>query len=133
MEYAAIAMGVFSFAGGLFGASEQKQIEKERARLTYKDNLEKIRRRDFEMEATKGTAKAFSENAGVLHTPGSTPQGFMDTMSSEFKKELDWMKEYAVKARELGMDAASANFKANMFGALTGGVQAGMSVYGAGK
>ena len=132
MGAAAAAVGIFTAGAGLWGADQQHEIEKQRVELTYQDNLEKIRRRGFTQEATKGAAKAKSENAGVLHTPGSTPQGFMDVMTSEFRKELDWMKEYAKTAKQLGMDSANLDRKVGGINALSSGLNAGMSIYGMG-
>ena len=132
MGAAAIAVGLFTTASGLWGAGQQAELEKDRAQLGYEDNLEKIRRRGFSQEATKGQAKARSENAGVRHTPGSTPQGYLDVMSSEFKKELTWMQTYAERAKRLGMESANVNRKTNSLNAIAGGVSAGLSIYGMG-
>lgn len=129
MGAAAVAVGIFTFGAGLWGASKQEQLEEDRVELTYKDNLEKIRRRAFMQEATKGKAKARSENAGVLHTPGSTPQGYMDVITSEFKKELNWMKKYAEEARRIGMDKAHLDKTMAVFQSISSGIQAGASLY----
>lgn len=126
---AAIAVGLFTFGAGLWGADKQHELEKARVELSYKDNLEKIRRRGFTQEATKGKAKARSENAGVLHRAGSTPAGYMQTITSEFKKELDWMKKYAEEARRLGVDSANLNRKIGGLNALSSGINAGMGAY----
>lgn len=131
MIWAALAIGIASAAAGAIGASKQKDIEEERVELSYQDNLEKIRRRKLQMNQTQGAATAFSQSAGVRHTGGSTAQGVLDTMAMEFKREIDWMKDYADKAKRLGIKAADASYDANIMGALTGGVQTGLSVYGA--
>lgn len=131
MEYVAIALGIGKALGGLFGAGKQKEVDKRQVELAYQDNLEKIRRRDFEMEQTKGAAKAATEHAGVLHSGGSTAQGVLDTMAREFKSELDWMRKFASEARAVGHKRASVAAQRNMFGAVTGGIETGMSLYNA--
>lgn len=123
MEWVAVAMGIASFASGLFGSSKQKKIDKAAAELTYKSNLEEIRRRQFEQEQIKGTAKAFSEASGVEHTGGSSAQQFLDTMANEFRKEITWMREYAMQARVLGLKEASLRAQTGAFNALQGGLQ----------
>ncbi len=130
MGGAAAAVGIFTFGAGLWGADAQSQVEKDQVELSYQDNLEKIRRRGFTMEQTKGQAKARSENSGVLHTPGSTAQGFVDVMSSEFKKELDWMNKYAKEAKRLGMDSANLNRKIGGLNAFSSGLSAAGSMMG---
>ena len=132
MGAAAAAVGIFTFGAGLWGADKQHELEKERALLGYEDNLEKIRRRGYTQEQIKGQTKARSENAGVLHTAGSTPKGYVDAMASEFKKELDWMKEYAERAKRLGVESANVNRKIGGLNAFSDGVNAGMSIYGMG-
>lgn len=122
MEFAAI-MGGFKTAAGIFGAFSQRGLDEEQTQLEYEDNLEKIRRRKFTQEQTLGQTKAFSEVAGVLHTGGSTAQGVIDTMSSEFRKELAWMQKYAITAKRLGIKRAKSDFSANIFGSIAGGVQ----------
>lgn len=123
MEMLAIGLGIASFASGLFGSSKQKKIDKAAAELTWKSNQEEIRRREFEQEQIKGTAKAFSEASGVEHTGGSSAQQFLDTMASEFSKEIAWMREYANTARSLGMKEASLRAQTGAFNALSGGLQ----------
>ncbi len=130
MEWVAAAIGVGKAVAGIFGAKKQEKLEKERAQLGYEDNLEKIRRREFQQQTTQGAAQAFSQNAGVLHSGGSTAQGFLDTMSSEFKKELDWMKKYAKRAHDLGVKSAGVNFSTNVMNSITGGIQTGSNIYG---
>ena len=129
MEYVAVALGIGQAIGGLWGAGKQKEADKAQVQLAYEDNLEKIRRRSFEIEQTKGAAKAATENAGVLHSGGSTAQGVLDTMAREFKIELSWMKKFATEARRIGLETARVRAKTNMFGAITGGAQTGMSLY----
>ena len=119
----AIGMGILNFGAGLFGSSKQKKIDRAAAELTFSSNKEDIRRREFEQEQIKGTAKAFSENAGVLHTYGSTGQEFLDTMAREFTKEITFMKEYADTARKLGLKEASLRAQTGAFNALSGGIQ----------
>ncbi|MCK4897658.1 MAG: hypothetical protein KAS38_02685 [Anaerolineales bacterium] len=131
MEYAAIALGFAQAWGGIWGAGKQKDVDKAQVELAYKDNLEKIRRREFEQEQTKGAAKAFSETAGVLHSGGSTAQGVLDTMAREFKTELDWMVKFGTEARRIGHKAASVRAKTSIFSSLTGGAQTGASLYSA--
>lgn len=133
-------MGYFQAAmaigGGLFKfdmAGKQKETDRKRVQLSYEDNLEKIRRREFTQEQVKGEAQAYSQAAGVRHTTGSSAQGYLDTMSLEFKRELDWMKDYARRAKQLGMDQASISHKTNVFGALTSVGKGAAGIYGASK
>lgn len=123
MEWVAVAMGIASFASGLFGSSKQKKIDKAAAELTWKSNMEEIRRREFEQGQIKGATKAFSENAGVLHSGGSTAQGYLNTMADEFRKEITWMREYANTARSLGLKEAQLRAQTGAFNALSSGVQ----------
>lgn len=127
MEMLAIGLGVLSFGGGLFGASGQKEIDKAKTELTFQSNLEEIRRREFEQTQIKGATKAMSENAGVLHSGGSSAQTYLDLMTSEFNKEITFMRMYAKQARALGMEAADVNFRTGLFNSLTGG----LGTYGA--
>jgi hypothetical protein len=122
MEWVALGMGILNLAGGLFGSSKQKKVDKAAAELTYRSNLEDIRRREFEQEQIKGTAKAFSENAGVLHSGGSSAQQFLDTMASEFSREINFMREYATQARRLGLKEASLRAQTGAFNAISGGI-----------
>lgn len=132
MGAAAIAVGVFTAGAGLWGASKQEQLDEDKVQLSYQDNLEKIRRRGFTQEQIKGQAKARSEHSGVLHRAGSTPQGYVDVMTSEFKKELDWMKKYAEEARRLGMESAHLKKTAASINAISSGIESGMNMYAMG-
>jgi hypothetical protein len=132
MEYFQAALGVAGGVGQLFGAGKQETIDKERVRLQYADSLEKIRRREFTQEQILGRTKAFSQASGVLHTGGSSAQGVIDTMSREFRLEIDWMKKFAEKSRELGLKSARADSKANMLkglGSIGQGLFQGMGAY----
>ena len=132
MGFVAAAVGLLSWASGTQGAADKATVEQRRTYLGYEDNQEKIRRRQFEQEQILGATKAFSENAGVLHSGGSTAAGYIKTMSSEFTKELEWMKKYAESAKSLGLESASVNQSANNWAAFTGAVSTGMSIYGMG-
>jgi hypothetical protein len=123
MEMLGVGLGLLNFGIGLFGASQQKGIDKEQVGLEYRSNLEDIRRRRFEQRQTIGATKALSETAGVLHTPGSTAQTYIDVMTGEFKQELDFMKFYAERAKKLGMRQAKLNFETGVFGAASAGLQ----------
>jgi len=129
MEFVAIALGLAQAIGGIWGAGKQKKADKQSAELAYLDNLEKIRRREFEQEQTKGAAKALSETAGVLHAGGSTAQGVLDTMAREFKKELDWMEKFAKEARRIGIKVADVQAQTSTYKSVTGGIQTGISLY----
>lgn len=129
----AIFAGVVTAGAGHKGAGEQLDIDRSMVELSYRDNLEKIRRRGFTQEKTKGRAKAFSENAGVLHSGGSTAQGYLDTLSNEFRAELNWMKDYAKAAKSLGLEKAGVDYDANRMAALQAGMNTGASVYGMGS
>lgn len=131
MGWLAAAIGIGSALFGISGAGQQKDVDKDQVELAYQDNLEKIRRRKFTQEQTKGAAKAFSEASGVLHTGGSTAQGVLDTMAREFTSEIDWMAKFAAEARRLGMKTASVRHRTNVMGSITGGIQTGASIYGA--
>lgn len=113
-------LGGFKTATGIFGAFDQRKLDRQQVEFQYEDNLEKIRRRDFTQKQTLGRAKAFTQASGVRHTGGSTAQGVIDAMSDEFKKELDYMKKYAVTARRLGVKSAKADFTRNLLDAGTG-------------
>jgi len=105
---------------GIFGAGDQRKLERQRVEFGYQDALEKIRRRKFTQEQTLGRAKAIGEASGVRHTGGSTAQGAIDSMALEFKKELDYMKLYATTARRLGVKGAKADYNRNVTDALGG-------------
>jgi hypothetical protein len=122
--------GVMTAGIGIGFADDQAKLEKERVELSYRDNLEKIRRRKFDIEQIKGAGKALSETAGVRHTSGSTPQGYVQTMASEFHKELTWMRKYAERARKLGIESANVNRKIGTFNAIKSGISLGGSIYG---
>jgi hypothetical protein len=129
MEFAAV-MGGFKAFTGIFGAFKQDEADQEAIQLRYEDNLEKMRRRKFTMKQTIGKTKAFSENAGVLHTGGSTAQGVINTMAAEFQKEINWMHKFATTQQRLGKKQAKIDFQANIIGAAAGGAQTfqGMTV-----
>jgi len=133
MGFVAAAIGFGVAAAGHEGAGEQYGIDLDMVELTYQDNLEKIRRRKFEQDQTQGIAQAFSQNAGVTHHGGSTAQGYLDVMATEFKRELDWMKKYAKEARNLGVESASVDYKTNRMAAIKSGISTGASVYGMGS
>lgn len=116
-----LAFGLFKTGVGLAGAGLQADHEKELTELSYESDQEDIRRREFEQDTIKGAAKAMSENAGVLHTSGSTAQGYLDTMEYQFGKELQFMKDYAERARQLGHDATGLRKMSNIFDSLAGG------------
>lgn len=123
-----LALGLFTTGVKLFGAGEQSKHEKEMIELEYKSDLEDIRRREFEQQQIRGTAKALSEASGVLHSGGSSAQGYLDTMDFQFKKEIDFMKAYAEEARRLGREGVSLRKTANILGAFS----SGMSIYNSG-
>jgi len=72
-----------------------------------------------------------TEASGVRHTGGSTAQGFLDVMAGEFRKELDWMSQYAERSRALGMKRANVAHTTGIFNAISGGIGTGLNVYGA--
>jgi hypothetical protein len=121
MPLAAI-FGGFKAITGIFGARGQSKADKQRVRLQFEDNLEKIRRRSFTQKQVLGAAKALGEASGVRHTGGSSAQGAIDSMATEFKKELDWMKKYAVTAKRLGLKQARLDYSKNVIGSVTDAV-----------
>jgi hypothetical protein len=123
-----VAGANFMFGNAM--SDEQRRLDKERIQLTYQDNLEKIRRRAFMQEATKGKAKARSETAGVRHTASSTPQGYMATITSEFKKELTWMKHYAETAKRLGMQQSALERKGRQMDLIKESADLAVSLWG---
>lgn len=133
MGWVAAAVGVASALFGSSSAKKQKVADRKQAYLAFEDNLEKIRRREYTQQQTLGATKALGETAGVLHRENTTPSNYIKEMSSEFKKEIDWMKEYAHRARDLGLTAASVRSQTNTFNAITGGIQTGAAVYGMGS
>lgn len=132
MEAFAAGLGLWEGFTGIMGAFQQRKVEKQKVALEYESNIEDIRRRRFEQRTVEGAAKALSETAGVRHTPGSTAQGYLDTLSSEFKKEIDFSTYFAKRARRLGMTGANLNFQTNFMGALgsSGRSIAGSGVFG---
>lgn len=130
MGWVAAAIGIGQAVGGIFGALKQKSVTKSQTELQFRDNLEKIRRRKFTQEQTLGTGTAFSEASGILHSGGSSAQGFLDTMAREFRLELDWMRRFADEARRLGHRGASAAFTTNILGSISSGISTGISAYG---
>lgn len=126
---AMLALGLFSTGIKLFGAGEQSRHDKAMVELQYKSDLEDIRRREFEQQQIRGTGKAYSEAAGVLHSGGSSAQGYLNTMDYQFKKEIDFMKSYAEEARKLGRDAAALRKTSNVLDAFS----MGLSIWGGGK
>jgi hypothetical protein len=119
---AGLALGLFSTGMKLFGAGEQSKADKARIELEYKSDLEDIRRRQFEQQQIRGTGKAYTEAAGVLHSGGSSAQGYLDTMDYQFKKELDFMKSYAEEARRLGRKQSSIDKTSNILSAFSSGL-----------
>jgi len=124
MEFVAAAIGIGKGIAGIFGAKSQKKIDRKQIQLQYEDNLEKIRRREFDQEQTLGQSKLLTEASGVRHTGGSTAQGFIDVMSSEFKKELDWMQQYADRSRSIGNRRASAAQTTGILNSVFSGINA---------
>lgn len=133
MGWVAAAVGIGSALFGRKKAKKQKAVMQQQANLQFEDNLEKIRRREYTQMQTLGATKAFGEASGVLHREGTTPSNYIKEMASEFKKELDWMRDYAEEAKRLGMTSASVQARTNTFNAITSGVQLGASVYGLGS
>lgn len=133
MGWVAAAVGIGTALFGGSAAKKQKKVDKQQVQLEYEDNLEKIRRREYTQQQTLGATKAYSETAGVLHTPGTTPERYMAEMEDAFKKEIDWMKEYADRAKKLGMKGASVRAQANTLNAIASGISVGASVYGMGQ
>ena len=117
-----LALGLFSTGMKLFGVGAQSKHDKERVELEYQSDLEDIRRREFEQTQIRGTAKAYSEASGVLHSGGSSAQGYLDTMDYQFKKEIDFMKTYAEEARRLGREGASLRKTAGILNAFSSGI-----------
>ncbi len=128
---AAIGIGIGKTVAGIFGSNAQRKVDKRQTQLQYEDNLEKIRRREFDQAQTQGQANLTTEASGVRHTGGSTAQGFLDVMAGEFRKELDWMSQYAERSRALGMKRANVAHTTGIFNAISGGIGTGLNVYGA--
>jgi len=124
MEFMSKALGMFQMGTGIVGAGYQKDIDDDRVELEYKSNLEDIRRKKFEHQTIQGTAKAFSENSGVLHSGGSTAQGFLDTMADQFAREIDFMRNFAMESRKLGHDASGLRRNASVLGSISRGIGA---------
>lgn len=131
MGWVAAAIGIGKFVSGIFGSNAQRKVDKRQTQLQYEDNLEKIRRREFDQAQTQGQANLLTEASGVRHTGGSTAQGFLNVMAGEFKKELDWMSQYAERSRSLGMKRANVAHTTGVVNSIFGGIQTGSSVYGA--
>lgn len=133
MGWVAAAVGIGTALFGGSSAKKQKKVDRAQAQLQFEDNLEKIRRREYTQQQTLGATKAFGETAGVLHRENTTPTNYIKEMASEFKKELDWMKDYAEQARALGMKSASVTARTNTYNAIAGGISAGAQVYSFGN
>ncbi len=121
MNFMAMGLGLFQMGTGIAGAGYQKGLDKDQVELEYQSDLEDIRRREFDQQSIQGTAKAFSENAGVLHSGGSSAQGFLSTMAEQFTREINFMKQFAQEARYLGRKQASLKHRAGVMSALTSG------------
>jgi hypothetical protein len=119
---AGLALGLFSAGVGFMGAKRQGDFDKEVVDLEYKSDMEDIRRKQFEQEQILGITKAFSQNAGVLHSGGSTAQGYVSTMESEFTKELKFMRSYAEEARRLGKESAEMRELTNILNSFSSGM-----------
>jgi len=130
MEFVAAAVGIGKLFGGLFGSGKQKKIDKRQAELSYKSNLEDIRRRKFDQDQTLGQSTLQVEASGVRQTGGSTAQRFLDVMADEFKKELGFMQQYADEARQLGLKQAKLNYQTGVLNAVTGGIQSYVGLKG---
>lgn len=133
METVAAALGIFQGITGIFGSRKQAKIEREKVQLGFEDNLEKIRRRQFQQDQTLGQAKLITEASGITHSSGSTAQRFMDTMAQEFRYEMDWMREYASRARKLGLKTADVAEDTNFIRSIFGGLKTYASIAGASK
>lgn len=129
MGWVAAALGIGQAVAGIFGAKKQKKVDQAQTELQYQDNLEKIRRRRFQQEQVHGAATAGTEASGVLHSSGSSAQGYLDTMAREFRLELDWMRKFAEEARKIGYKGASAAHTANVLRSISSGFQTGAAVY----
>lgn len=123
MEWIAAGLGILEGISGLFGASKKEKLEKQQTQLEFESNMEDIRRRKLEQEEVIGATKALSETAGVRHTGGSTAQGYLDVMTSEFKKEIEFATMFAKRSRALGMRGARYNRQSNMISSLAGGIR----------
>jgi hypothetical protein len=117
-----LALGMFSAGVGIMGAKRQGEFDERSVEMEYKSDMEDIRRRAFEQEEILGFTKAFSQNAGVRHTGGSTAQGYVSSMESEFTKELTFMRKYAEEARRLGMESAESRQLTNILNSISGGM-----------
>ena len=107
--------GALQFADAFqsyWAAGSQKRLDRDKVKLKYEVNLEKIRRREFMQEKTKGLASARSQASGVTHKGGSTAKGYLTTMAREFKSELDWMKKFGEEQRRLGIKQSSIDYQA---------------------
>jgi hypothetical protein len=123
MNFMAMGLGLFQMGSGIAGAGYQKDLDRDQVELEYQSDLEDIRRREFDQQSVQGTAKAFSENAGVLHSGGSSAQGFLNTMAEQFTREINFMKNFAREARSLGYKQASLKHRTGVMGALTSGMK----------
>lgn len=132
MGWVAAAVGLAVFGVGHKAGDKQRYDAYLQTELEYEDSLEKIRRRRFQTDQIVGATKARGENAGVVHTAGSTPVGYLETMEGEFRKELDWMKKFADTARSLSNKRAAQNKKAATWSALSSGISAASDVYSMG-
>ena len=115
-------LGGFKMFTGIMGARNQAGLDRASVEMGYQDNLEKIRRRTFTQNQQVGLTKALTESSGVRHTGGSTAQGYINTMTSEFDKEIKYMQKYALTARRLGNQQASLNFSGSAIDSFFSGI-----------
>jgi hypothetical protein len=113
---------------GFSAARKQGKLEREVAVFQFEDALETIRRRRYTQVQVKGATKALTEATGVRHTQGSTAQGYLDEMSSEMKKELTYMQDYAITAKRFALRGARMKTSAAMLDAFFSGVETMFSV-----
>jgi len=133
MNFVAGALGIFSAITGILGAGEQYDIDIGAINLKHDAGQEEIRRRKYTQRQSLGMTTVLTEASGVTHGAGSTTQQNIDVMTSEFKKEIDWMRTFTEETRRLGIEQARRNRIAGFFGGLSSGINTAVGIAGAGK
>lgn len=130
MEGFAAVLGLAKTGFGIFGARSQRRADRAATQLTFESNIEDTRRRESEINAVLGAASAVSQTAGVRHSAGSTAQGVLDTMTDAYRNEIQWMREYAFRAKQIGMKQATLNYRSSVLNSIGSGMNTAMMGFG---
>lgn len=110
--------GALDFRGGKKG----QDAAWDQASLTYDTRMEEIRRRESQQEKTMARGKGVAHSSGIK-VEGSSTEQYLDTMQTEFAKELDWMRHAAQKEKKAirkGAPGRGANLASSLGGVAQG-------------